>query len=136
MWSTATVFPVLAEVPGWSTALGVLIIAGGFVSFIVGMLYKIVPFLAWLHLQNLGGGAVAAPPMNRILGDAEMRGQVRAHFAAVGALFAACWQPGWLARPAGVMAAVASAWLLFNLARAFSRYRRHAASIQAPVRLP
>jgi hypothetical protein len=136
MWSTATVFPQLAEVPGWSTALGVLIIAGGFVSFIVGMLYKIVPFLAWLHLQNLGGGAVAAPPMNRILGDAEMSGQVRAHFAAVGALFAACWQPGWLARPAGVMAAVASAWLFFNLARAFSRYRRHAASIPAPVISP
>jgi hypothetical protein len=136
MWSTATVFPVLAEVPGWSTALGVLIIAGGFVSFIVGMLYKIVPFLAWLHLQNLGGGGVAAPPMNRILSDTEMRHQVWAHFVAVGALFAACWQPGWLARPAGVSAAVASAWLFFNLARAFSRYRRHAASILVPVSSP
>jgi hypothetical protein len=136
MWSTATVFPALADVPGWSTGLGVLIIAGGFVSFIVGMLYKIVPFLAWLHLQNLGGGAVAVPPMNRILSDVEMTRQVRAHFVAVALLFAACWQPGWLARPAGLAAAVASAWLFYNLATAFSRYRRHAARVPVPLSSP
>jgi hypothetical protein len=133
MWSAATVFPVLGDFSGWAPALGVLLIVGGFVSFIIGMLYKIVPFLAWLHLQNLGGGAVAAPPMNRILADAEMSYQVWAHVAAVGVLFAACWQPAWLARPAGVLAALASGWLLFNLAKAFSRYRRHAAGVTVPA---
>jgi hypothetical protein len=116
--------------------LGVLIIVGGFVSFIVGMLYKIVPFLAWLHLQNLGGGTVAAPPMNRILADAEMSRQVWLHFAAVGVLFAACWQPGWLARPAGLLMVVASAWLLLNLVTAYTRYRRHAARVLATVSAP
>jgi hypothetical protein len=136
MWSTAIVFPVFGNFPGWTLAFGVLLIAGGFVSFISGMLYKIVPFLAWLHLQNLGEGAVVAPPMNRILADVEMSRQVRAHVAAVGALFAACWQPEWLARPAGALGAVASAWLFFNLARAFARYRRHAAGVPVPVSTP
>ncbi|MBI4996409.1 MAG: hypothetical protein HZC22_05805 [Rhodocyclales bacterium] len=41
--------------------LGALVIAGTFVSLINGMMYKIVPFLCWLHLQRQAGigGTVA-----------------------------------------------------------------------------
>ena len=50
----ATLFPELAEWPGWAMLFGVLLGLGGFVSLIIGMLYRIVPFLVWLHLQEHG----------------------------------------------------------------------------------
>ncbi|MBL8431378.1 MAG: hypothetical protein JNK80_03200, partial [Dechloromonas sp.] len=97
---TATAWPQLAELPGWSLVFGILLLVGGFMSFIVGMLYKIVPFLAWLHLQNSGGGL--APNMNRLLPEAAMQRQVKAHALAL-----------------------ASGWLFYNLLGAVLRYRRH-----------
>lgn len=45
MLLTAALAPKLAELPGWSLFFGILLIAGGFLPFIIGMLYKIVPFL-------------------------------------------------------------------------------------------
>ena len=32
-----------------AAVFGVLVLVGGFMAVIVGMLYKIVPFLVWLH---------------------------------------------------------------------------------------
>ncbi len=120
---TATARPQLAELPGWSLAFGILLLVGGFMSFIVGMLYKIVPFLAWLHLQNSGGGL--APNMNRLLPEAAMQRQVKAHALALAMLLAAVVWPEWLARPAGAALALASGWLFYNLLGAVLRYRRH-----------
>ena len=57
------------ELPSLEIAIGVLALAGFAVSVIDGMLYKIVPFLAWFHLQA-AVGAKRAPHMKRILGDA------------------------------------------------------------------
>jgi hypothetical protein len=45
---------LLAEHQEWSLLCGVLALFGGFLSVMIGMLYKIVPFLVWLHLQNRG----------------------------------------------------------------------------------
>ena len=50
VWLGAQVFPVFAEWQGWPLLCGVLLLFGGFMSVIIGMLYKIVPFLIWLHL--------------------------------------------------------------------------------------
>ena len=136
MLSTAALWPGAGELAFWSPLFGVLLLAGGFVSFIVGMLYKIVPFLAWMHLQHLGGGRVAAPTMNKILGEPDMRRQVRTHFAAVGLLLAATILPEWLARPAGALLVLASGWLFHNLFAAFRRYRSHAADIERRLAAP
>ena len=65
------VLPVLA---------GILILYGGFVSVIEGMLYKIVPFLAWLHLVQDG---IKAPNMRKLQPDAPVWWQMRVHMAAV-----------------------------------------------------
>jgi hypothetical protein len=126
---TAAVYPKVAELPGWSQAFGVLLLVGGFVSFIVGMLYKIVPFLAWLHLQNLGGGVTPAPNMNRLLPGGDMQRQIKLHLLAVMVLLAAAIWPEWFARPSGILLALASGWLLWNLTAAIRRYRRHAADL-------
>ncbi|MCX7180840.1 MAG: hypothetical protein NTX56_19420, partial [Proteobacteria bacterium] len=62
-------YPELGTDPRSAIWLGVLAFAGVFVSAITGMMYKIVPFLNWLHLQRLGArGALAAPGRARVGG--------------------------------------------------------------------
>lgn len=94
--------------------LGMLAIAGVFVSAINGMLYKIVPFVGWLHLQRQCGLGVMPPTMNQLLAERAMRRQYYAHLAALGFLLAAVWVPA-ATRPAGLALAVDCAWLGANL---------------------
>ncbi|RIX45071.1 MAG: hypothetical protein D3M94_13140 [Rhodocyclales bacterium GT-UBC] len=117
------IWPGAAELPGWSLAFGVLLVAGGYVSFIVGMLYKIIPFLAWMHLQNQGMAKVAAPNMNKLLPDLDMQRQLKAWGLTLLLLLAAIGWPDWLARPAGLALAASSGWLWLNLYGATRRYR-------------
>jgi len=109
--------------PRMNVALGLFVIVGGFVSAINGMLYKIVPFLGWLHLQNLGGLQVQPPSMQQMIPATGMRGQFRLHLAALGTLLAAVWLPA-LARPAGLLFALSCGWLAYNLGSALRVYRR------------
>lgn len=122
---TATAWPALADRAGWSILAGILLLVGGFMSFIIGMLYKIVPFLAWMHLRNRGGPRSPVPSMNRLLPEADAQRQMLAHAVALALLLAAVIAPDWLARPAGVALAVASGWLMVNLLGAARRYRQH-----------
>lgn len=127
----AAVRPAVTELDGWTLVFGILLIAGGFVPFIIGMLYKIVPFLAWLHLQNSGQAKVPAPNMNKILSDPEMQRQMKVHGVACLLLLAAVVQPDWLARVAGLVLALAGGWLWWNLLQAVWRYRRFLTGISA-----
>ncbi|WP_374343340.1 hypothetical protein [Azonexus sp.] len=122
MQSTAALFPELPEAAGWTTGFG-LLIGGAFVCCIVGMLYKILPFLCWLSLQH--HGVVRPPSMNRLLDEPAMQRQLWAQAGALALLFAAAWLPGLLARPAGLAFAAASAGLALNLRVAVRRYREH-----------
>lgn len=125
----AALWPALAEQAILPLIIGVLLIAGGFVAFIIGMLYKILPFLAWMHLQNSGQAKVPAPAMNKILADRAMNWQMWSYVAAFGLLLAAVILPEWLARPAGLAFALAGGGLLWNLSGAARRYRRHLGEI-------
>ncbi|HJV27800.1 MAG TPA: hypothetical protein VJ673_19115 [Aromatoleum sp.] len=70
----------------WPVLAGILILHGGFVSVIVGMLYKIIPFLAWLHLtQDLG----KAPNMKKLQPDAQVKRHLSLHGAAIAVLLTA-----------------------------------------------
>lgn len=129
MLLTAAIWSPAAEIDGWTLFFGIALVAGGFIPFIVGMLYKIVPFLAWLHLQNHGQAKVPAPNMNKILSDVEMQRQAKSYALAFGLLLAAVFFPDWLSRPAGLAFAVANGWLGFNLIAAVRRYRRHRAEM-------
>lgn len=122
---TATAWPPLAELTGWSIFAGILLLVGGFMSFIIGMLYKIVPFLAWMHLRNRGSARSPVPNMNRLLPEADAQRQMQAHAVALALLLAAVIAPEWLTRAAGAALAVANGWLLVNLLGAVRRYRQH-----------
>lgn len=127
MLSTVAVWPQLGEWPAWAMAFGVLLLVGGFVSFINGMLYKILPFLAWMHLQSLALANGPAPNMNKLLAEGDMQRQMHAHAIALALLLAATVRPEWFARPAGLSFAAASLWLWWNLAGAYKNYCRHLA---------
>ena len=134
--STVTLWPAAAELDGWTLLFGISLVAGGFVSFIVGMFYKIVPFLAWLHLQNCGQAKVPAPAMNKILPDADANRQWLAYAGSLGLLLAAALFPRWLAAPAGLAFAAANGWLGWNLWSALRRYGRYQAEILQKLALP
>lgn len=129
MLSTAALWPAAADLAGWTLVFGILLVAGGFMSFIIGMLYKIVPFLAWMHLQNKGQAKVPAPNMAKLLSDVEMQRQMNGYAAACGLLLLGALWPDWFGRVAGLGFAVASGWLWWNLVGAMRRYRRHALEI-------
>ncbi len=131
VWLVAQLWPSFGEWPGWPLLCGVFVVVGGFMSVIVGMLYKIVPFLAWLHLQNQGGGRLMAPNMKKFIAEREMKRQMLAHLLSLALLLLAVVWPDTFAPPSGLALLLANAWLLRNLLGAVSCYRRHLAVIRA-----
>lgn len=113
--------PEIGLATGFPVWVGMLVIPGVFLSAITGMLYKIIPFIIWLHLQRLGGSTVLPPNMKKIIPEDSMTGQMWSHFASVAALLGAVWIP-FLARPAGALLALSSAWLGWNLIVATRNY--------------
>jgi hypothetical protein len=117
--------PETGDDPRAAVWIGLLAIPGVFVSVISGMLYKIMPFLNWLHLQRLCGTGLPPPNMREMIPQAAMLRQMKLHFAAIGVLLLAVPLPV-LTRPAGLLFAASCAWLGYNLVggvRAFLRFR-------------
>ena len=117
-------FPNLSDRPGWTPLFAVLVGVGGYMSLVVGMMYKIVPFLAWLHLQNLAPGK-SAPPINRFLPEHQAQRQAAVHGLAVLLLAVAAFFPEAGALPAGLAVLAAASWLELNLLTVLARYRQY-----------
>jgi hypothetical protein len=131
-WITFEALPQLGaslRAPLW---LGVLALPGLFLSVITGMLYKIMPFLNWLHLQQQGGTIMTSPNMKQMIPAGAMCGQMRLHFTALGLLLAAVLWPA-LALPAGLAFTASCVWLEWNLVSAARAYARFRDSIGAAV---
>ena len=101
--------------PGRTLALGALAIVGFLYSAINGMLYKIVPFLVWHHLQLQAAPGQRTPGVKLIIADAAGRAQCKLQAVALALLLGACWFPAELARPAGLALAASALWLGWNL---------------------
>lgn len=127
---------LFALVPAWGSDpraavwLGMLALVGVFVSAIGGMLYKIAPFLNWLHLQRLCRLDTLPPTMNQMIPERAMRLQFYVYMAALALLLSSVWVPA-LARPAGLAFALACAWLGVNLLGAMRVYARFKNRIRA-----
>ncbi|MET0857048.1 MAG: hypothetical protein ABWY27_09895 [Telluria sp.] len=122
---------LLAPQPQAALATGILFIGGFAIGAVNGMLYKIVPFLLWYHLQQdprAKKGEV--PPIRLILPDASARRQFWWHAAALAALLGASLLPAWFGRPAAALLAVASTLLALDLRRAAVHCRAIKASFQ------
>lgn len=119
---------VLLMVPGDHALLvGVLLIVGFAMSAVNGMLYKIVPFLIWLHLNNRlqqsGQWQGRVPNMRQIIAEVALRRHYRLHLLVLLlSLLGVTW-PMLFARAAGAALAMASLMLGWNLLRGVQVYR-------------
>ena len=98
-----------------------LFIFGFAVSVINGMLYKIVPFLVWFHLQSRLPKNRAVPNMKQIIPHHAAWRQMRAHTAALLLLLGSIAWP-MLIYPAALALGLTSCMLWLNL---FSATRLH-----------
>ncbi len=135
-WMSARWWPAVAGSPVYPLALGGLALVGAGLSLTNGMLYRILPFLCWFHLQDRQMARrrfeVTVPHMKAFVGDGAVRGQYLVHLAAIACGSAALlWLPG-LAPLFGMLLAASNGWLLWNLARAVGLYRRTLEAIEAP----
>lgn len=121
---------LLIPLPGHHALLiGVLLLIGFAMSAVNGMLYKIVPFLIWLHLNNRlqqnGRWQGAVPNMKQIIAEAALRRHYRLHLLVVGlALLAVLWPMVPLGRAAGAALASSALLLGWNLLQGVGVYRR------------
>ena len=115
---------LFAEEAANSLAIGILLLSA-FVSVISGMMYKIVPFINWLHLQRLTqrvSGIGSMPPnMRLMIPEVQARRQMVLHFSAVALLVLAVVWPA-LSRVAGLLWTASFAWLGINLIGGARRY--------------
>jgi hypothetical protein len=123
-WLAAIAVPTWGEQASFPLAIGVLLLIGFGYSVVNGMLYKIVPFLIWYHLQaNLAATPVKAPNVRQVIAEKSARRQFGMHLLALCLLLLATLWPQQLTRPAGAvfLASVLALW--FNLLRAARMYR-------------
>jgi len=128
----AAVLLAMAQIRGalpeaWTLLAGLLFLIGFATSVVTGMLYKIVPFMAWFHLQARLGFKRGQPNMRDYLPETRARGQYRLHLAALLCLLAAPFQP-LLAIPGGLLLAASAAWLGWNLLQVLRLYQRAGAA--------
>ncbi|RLA49299.1 MAG: hypothetical protein DRR04_06640 [Gammaproteobacteria bacterium] len=112
--------------------VGILMIYGFAGSVIMGMLQKIVPFLAYLHLQRscLSNFELlkTLPHMGEIIPESRSRWQFRIHLSALLVLLAVLITGGFVG-PAALLLVADFAWLGYTLASATRLYRNTAVRI-------
>jgi hypothetical protein len=119
--------------------VGVLMIPGFACSVIMGMLQKIVPFLAFLHLQRLCSANIRAvrslPNMHRFIRPSRSVWLLRIHAVAIAALLGAVMY-GPLTGVAGLALLLDFGWLAFltiNATLLYARTRRSIAAMVPPL---
>jgi hypothetical protein len=125
-WLVAQLWPAWANSNAYPLLLGVLFLVGFAVSVVAGMLYKIVPFLAWFHLQaQLQAKAGTIPNMKQMIDEKNIHWQFHLHLATLALLVAAVAWPAALHLPAGIVFALSALMLWRNLFAALRHYLQH-----------
>lgn len=96
---------------------GILALGAGLMSVLIGMLYKIVPFILWLSLRSNG---LRAPSMGRLLSEAAQAWHFRVHVAMLACLLPAPWWST-AAVAGGALMLCSSLMLSYNLGTAWRR---------------
>jgi hypothetical protein len=124
LWLLTLWIPALASSPQVELWLGILLIFGFAIAVINGMLYKIVPFLAWFHLQAQLLGRAKAPNIKQLLPDAPVRRQRWVFLATLLLLLAATVHPAVFTYAAALALGATGVWLGVNLWSVARMYRR------------
>ncbi len=124
--------PAVDAYVGTPFVIGTLLIVGVFMPLISGMLYKIMPFLNWLHLQKTGKPGLVVPNIRDMIPEARMFMQFRLHLAALVLLLAAVALPV-LVYPAGLALAASCLWLERNLVTGTRNFIRFGEELKAAV---
>jgi hypothetical protein len=124
LWVIRYLLPDQGLASAMELVIGSIILVGVLISLIIGMLYKIVPFLLWFHLQSRLDEYVKLPTMKQMLPDRPARRQLRVHMASLAFLAAAsAWPSGWLLYPAALLFAASCIMLWLNMANAMKHYK-------------
>lgn len=118
LWAASQLLPKLGANPAMPLMLGMLFLIGFAYSVINGMLYKIVPFLLWYHLQSKVTARGIVPNVKIILPDQRAIQQFWLHVTALLLLLAATLWPEWFTRAAAIVFGISSCWLWINLVNA------------------
>jgi hypothetical protein len=137
-WRTA-MLSLLLTVMAWGASdfigqenlellLGVLMVVGFAMSAISGMLYKIVPFLIWLHLNNRlqarGRFQGKIPNMKQVIPERKARLHYRVHLLMLVLVLSAVLWPHYLLRPAAAALLLTAVIMWLNLLSALRLYYR------------
>ena len=128
VWLAGGIMPQWAAQTAYPLLLGVLMIAGFTVAVISGMLYKIVPFLGWLHLhaslRTRTERRARLPNMKDFIPERVACRQFAAYLVALILLIGAVLWPVWFTYPAALAWLLASTLLWLNIRNAIRLYRR------------
>ncbi len=111
--------PLGITVP-WLRTLSALLFAAFALSILLAMLYKIIPFLTWFHLN--AQGYLTAPMMHEVIHPKTAKKHLYIHAATFVLLLASIPFP-LLTRVAGASLTVSFAWLLYQVLHAHALYR-------------
>ncbi len=136
LWLIGQIYPAVGNGKN-ELLLGLLMIVGFAMSLVNGMLYKIVPFLVWFHLQSRRKpGEPVAPNVKQILPEKRARRQMWLHFTALASLLVAVLQPALFIYPAALLFGASSLWLWLNMLSAWRTFRRVNALIEQSRQAP
>ncbi len=124
LWMAGQLWPPLANWQKFGYLLGTLFIAGFVVSVINGMLYKIVPFLVWLHLQSQNSARIKLPNMKEIILDRWAHRQFYLHGLSLLLFLCAVIKPIWFLYPLAILFAFSSLLLFLNIYSALRVYKK------------
>jgi hypothetical protein len=112
------------------TSLGLLFLLGFATSIVNGMIYKILPFLAWFHLRaQTGASATQIPNMKQFIPVAAQYLHYRTHLAAVALLLPTPWLDSAWSIPGWVLLAVSAIQLWRNIQAVKHRFLNHGGTI-------
>ncbi len=94
----------------------VILLYGFVISLICGMLYKIIPFLAWFHISSRG--FFDMPTMKEMIDERFLRYQFNLHLASLAFLI-------FLPKISGIFIIASNAFLIFNLYQAVKIYMEY-----------
>lgn len=114
----------------WGMAFGVLALVGLGGGTVSVMLYRIVPFLIWLHWQRANKARARLPLLHQIVPERWQRGQLAAELLALGLLLGACFLPA-LTLPGALLYAGSKLLQAGLLARAMRDFRQRLAILRS-----